>query len=128
MTDPNSSVSLANAGQSTISHVALIDSRISNPATPIQEVVILTKIRGELIAQDEHRLDRAAARKSKNLQFWGKLILSTVAIATGGILIGYGLHLEGFLILGAGFHWLAPDFVKMAWGRVLGRRDKSDGE
>lgn len=128
MAEKNSSVGLANAGLSAVMPVALVDSRIGDPATPIQEVVILTKVRGELITQDEHRLDRAEARTTKNRQFWGKFGLSIVAIGTGVVLISVGSHLEGFVILGVGFHWLAPDFVKMAYGRILGGKDKSDGE
>jgi hypothetical protein len=105
-----------------------IDNRIADPATSIQEAMILTRIRGEIIKQDEFRLDRADVRRVRGRQFWGKLLFSVGAVGTGAALIATGMPLEGFVILGVGFHWLAPDFVKSVYGQILGGKDKGDAE
>lgn len=136
MTDPKPPTDLARrseegaavARRDDSNGLDLLDKRIANPETSIQDAMILTKIRGEVIKQNEYRLHRDAARRAKSHQFWGKLLFSAGAVGTGGVLIAIGLHLEGFVILGAGFHWLAPDFVKSVYGRVLAGKDKDDAE
>jgi hypothetical protein len=124
----NESVDLAAGAVQPASPVARIDARIGDPATPMQEAMVLTRIRGEIIKQDESRLDRTDARRARSRQFWGKMCFSVGAVATGGGLIAVGMHLEGFVILGVGFHWLAPDFVKGVYDRVLGGKDKGNAE
>ena len=108
--------------------LARIDARVADPRTPIPEAITLVQIRGEMIKQDELRLDRADLRKARGREFWGKLCFSIGGVATGVGLIVAGLHLEGFVILGAGFHWLAPDFVKSIYGRIFGGGGKDDEE
>ena len=114
------------AGEQTSDAIARIDARISDPATPVHEALILTRIRREIIDQEESRLDRDCARRAQARQFWGKLAFSVGAVGTGLGLITFGLPLEGFLILGVGFHWLAPDFVKSIYGRAPIGKDKRD--
>jgi hypothetical protein len=116
---------LARPPESAVAH---IDARIGDQATPIQEAVVLVKIRGEILRQDEFRKDREDARRAKGRSFWGKLAFSVVAVGTGAALISTGLTLEGFVILGVGFHWLAPDFVRSVYDRVLGGKDGNDAE
>lgn len=106
--------------------LARLDERIADPNTQIQDALILTRIRGELIRQDELRLDRDHARRSETRQFWGKLGFSVGAVGTGIGLIAMGFRLEGFLAMGIGFHWLAPDFVRSLYDRILGTESKSD--
>lgn len=118
--------SITPSAQST--PLAPLDARIFDPATPVQEVMILADIRGKMILQDELVLDRANARQNENRQFWGKLAFSVGAVGTGVGLIATGLHLEGFVILGIGFHWLAPDFVKNMYDRILGGKENGDAE
>ena len=135
MTESKPSTDLARRSESVdfanavpLSSIARIDARIGDPSTPMPETIALARIRGEIIKQDEFRLDREDARRAKGRQFWGKLFFSVGAVGTGAGLIVAGLPLEGFVILGVGFHWLAPDFVKSVYGRVLGGKDKTDAE
>ena len=107
--------------------VDVISQRIADPKTSPHEVVFLTRIRRELIEQDQYILDREHVRASENRQFWAKLSFSGVAVATGAGLIAAGLSLEGFVIIGIGLHWLAPDFVKSVYNRVLGGKGVKDG-
>ena len=108
--------------------IDVLSQRIADPQTSPHEAVLFTLIRRELIEQDQAILDREHARAGEIRSFWARLAFSGAAVAAGGALIGSGLPLEGFVILGIGLHWLAPDFVKTIYDRILGRGGKQDGE
>jgi hypothetical protein len=117
---------LSLARPSVPNHLNALSQRISDEATPIPDALVLTRIRREIIEQDEFQLDQHHVRRSEIRQFYGKM-----AFSAGGVLAGLGLiftgHVpEGFVVMGVGFHWLAPDFVSSVWNRVLGKRDKGD--
>jgi hypothetical protein len=109
-------------------HLALLDSRIGDPATPVEEAIALTRIRGEIVKQEEFRLDKAGERRAEARQYLGKLGFSALAVCTGVGLIATGTTWVGFVILGVGFHWLAPDFVTNVYSRILGAKDKTNAE
>jgi hypothetical protein len=94
----------------------------------LQEAVILTQIRGEIIRQNEFIRDCAYIRRIEARQFWAKFGFSVLATGTGIGLVTAGFTLEGFVTLGIGFHWLAPDFVRGVFDRVLGARDKNNAD
>lgn len=117
---------LSLAHPSVPNHLDALSQRISSEATPIPDALVLTRIRREMIEQDEFQLDQHHVRRSEIRQFYGKM-----AFSSGGVLAGLGLiftgHVpEGFVVMGVGFHWLAPDFVSSVWNRVLGKREKGD--
>lgn len=109
-------------------HLDLIGSRIADPKTSVQDAIILTQICGELVRQEEDRKDREHARVLEKRQFFGKMAFSAGAVCAGLGLIGTGMHLEGFAIMGIGFHWLAPDFVKSIYDRILGKGGNQNGK
>lgn len=124
--DADDAALIAPAGQQE-GPIARLDARIADPRTSVQEAIILVQIRGEMKKQDELALDSVDLRKARAREFWGKLIFSVGAVGAGAGLIAGGMHLEGFAIMGVGFHWLAPDFVKSIYGRILGG-GKGDAE
>lgn len=105
-----------------------IDHRISDSDTSIRDAMMLTQIRRELIQQDEHRLDRYHMRTTEKRQFWSKLVFSGSAVLTGIGFVGLGHPIEGFAVMGIGFHWLAPDFVKSIYDRILSRGANQNGK
>lgn len=105
-----------------------LSERIADSKTPLPESLVLMQIRDEMIRQDEYRLDRAHIRRAETRQFWAKLAFSAGAAGTGIGLIATGFTLEGFVALGIGFHWLAPDFVSRIYDRIFSARERSDAE
>jgi len=116
------------ARQTPQGELTRLDERIADPRTPLHEALVLTRIRGEIVRQNEFGRDRDHARRSETRQFWGKLGFSAVGVATGIGLVAMGFRLEGFVVIGIGFHWLAPDFVRGIYDRIFGAKDNSDAE
>jgi hypothetical protein len=109
---------------------AAIDARIADPSTPLADAIALTQIRHELTRQDEFRSERKHLRDVENRNFWGKIVFSAGAVAVGLGLIAVG-HPEGFVIVGTGVYWLAPDFVRSMYERMIpggNGGEKSDAE
>ena len=109
-------------------HLDLVGQRIAAPETSIRDAVMLTRIRDELIRQEEYGKDREHLRTAEKRQFWCKLVFSGGAVCTGAGLMATGHPLEGFAVMGIGFHWLAPDFVKSIYERLLSRETKQNGK
>jgi hypothetical protein len=109
-------------------HTNALAHRIASASTSIQDAVVLTRIREEIIRQDEDRGDRRYARRSETRQFYAKMIFSAGAVASGAGLIATGHGPEGFVVMGVGLHWLAPDFVTSIWNRFFGKGERANND
>ena len=100
------------------SAIAVVDTKLVK--ADVREVLLLTRVRQELIRQEEHVKDRDHLRSMEALPVKSKVLLSAVAILTGTGLAVAGFSLPGFLALGAGLYWLAPSFIDQVAKRVTG--------
>ena len=99
------------------SALANIDARLAN--ADVREIILLTRVRGEFIRQDEHTKDQGHLRKMEAREVTLKAGLSLVAVAAGTVLVLAGFSLPGSVALGAGLYWLAPSLIDRVAKRVL---------
>ncbi len=96
--------------------VLRLDKKMADvPSNELQDYV---EARKSLIEQDEYIKDREHIRKLEKFQIKSKIMLSSVAMLTGAGLVVAGFSLPGFLCLGAGLYWLAPNFVDSVTKRI----------
>lgn len=98
-----------------------LDHRISDPATPLDQLGPLISHRAELVKQDEFRSNQSLLRRLASRDALGKMSFSGGAVVLGTALFYTGHLLEGFLILGIGFHWIAPELTTRIYDRFLGK-------
>ena len=110
------------------SALAGLDARISDPATPADELPKLIALRGEIANQDEFRANQGLLRRLANRASWGKIVFSAAAVALGTALFFAGHTLEGSLMLGIGFHWVAPELTKRIYDWLLGKERGDESE
>jgi hypothetical protein len=108
------------------SAIERLGDRIADPQTPIRDAAALTRLRSELVKQDQDQLDRVYARRADSRQFWARLGFSLIAQGIGVSLIWMQFRLEGFVVLGIGLYWLAPRFVADVYGNLLGGKGRRD--
>lgn len=99
-----------------------VEERLAKATTP-EEVVLWTRIRGEIVRQNEIIKNGEQRRFLEKIQIVRKLGLSVGALTIGTVLISSGLIYPGLLILGAGLYDLAPDLLKEALGGGKGKND-----
>ena len=87
-----------------------IDQRIAKAKDP-RDIVLWTKVRDEIIRQNERIEDPRHRRRLQSIQLYFKMGFSIVAFATGVLMLVYGFIYLAPLIIGAGLFALAPDFV-----------------
>jgi hypothetical protein len=87
-----------------------IDNRIAKADEP-REIVLWTKVREEIIRQNETLEEPRHRRRLATWQLYFKMSFSIVAFATGVTLLIKGFMLLAPLIIGAGLFALAPEFV-----------------
>lgn len=100
-----------------------IDNRIATADDP-REIVLWTKVREEIIRQNETMEEPKHRRRLANWQLYFKMGFSLVAFATGVILLIKGFILLAPLIIGAGLFALAPEFVMAYFTRNKGERNE----
>ena len=98
-----------------------LDRRISDPATPLDQLGSLIAYRAELVKQDEFRNNQSLLRRLASRDALGRMGFSGGAVVLGTALFYTGHLLEGFLILGIGFHWIAPELTTRIYDRFLGK-------
>lgn len=79
-----------------------------------------TKVRKELVRQNEFMRERQHLRESERREQILKPSLSALSIATGVGLIAGGFTYPGLFVLGAGLYWLAPSYVDKVSKRIFG--------
>jgi hypothetical protein len=99
-----------------------IDNRIANADDP-REIVLWTKVREEIIRQNENMEEPRHRRRLSTWQLYFKMSFSIVAFATGVILLIKGFMLLAPLIIGAGLFALAPEFVMAYLTRNKGEQN-----
>lgn len=88
-----------------------IEERLANANSP-DEILLWTKVRGEIIRQNEFIKDGQYQRFLRRFSLIRKTALSVIAITIGiGLIIG-GSSVLGASILGVVFYELVPDYLK----------------
>lgn len=119
--DPNLPVLAAPSGASPLD---AINQRMES--APIEDLPALIGVRGELVAQEEARLDGAQNRWGRKGIFIAKVTFSAAAVVGGAVLIGAGFGLPGFFLLGGGVAVYVPDYAKSVFPKI-GTGGKSEG-
>lgn len=112
------------ATQRGASLLDVLDQRIES--APTDELPALIRARGELVAQEEARLDGAQNRWGRKGIFIAKVTFSAAAVVGGAVLIGTGFGLPGFFLLGGGVAVYVPDYAKNVFPK-LGAGGHSEG-
>lgn len=92
------------------SSLRIVEERLKT-AKDQDEIVLWTKVRGEILRQDKEVADDKHLRSNSSIQLKAKISLSVIAVGVGGGLIIANSILAGMFCLGAGLFWLAPEFV-----------------
>jgi hypothetical protein len=108
--DDNSSLPAVRSKSDDKPILESIDVRIANASDP-REIVLWTKVREEIIRQNETMEEPRHRRRLENLQLYFKMSFSIIAFVTGVVLLVYGFIYLAPLIIGAGLFALAPEFV-----------------
>ena len=108
------------------SAVAGLDARIGDPGTPVDQLGPLITYRAEIVKQDEFRNNQALLRRLASRETLGKMGFSAGGVLLGTALFYTGHMWEGFLILGIGFHWIAPELTTRIYDRFLGKDKDED--
>jgi hypothetical protein len=106
----------ADLAVSAVDVIAGIDRHIA-ASTP-DEAYAWVQLRGEIVHQEDDRLDVAHLRTMEKWGMIAKVGLSACAIATGAGMAIMGIGLPAFLCLGAGLYGLAPSFVDQVARRL----------
>jgi uncharacterized membrane protein len=93
-----------------------IDERLAK-ATSSEEIALWTRVRGEIIRQNESVKNSEHKRSLEKIQIIRKTSISGIAITIGVGLIISGLIGLGVLILAAAFYEIAPDYLKNVFPR-----------
>ncbi len=83
----------------------------------------MVEARGQLVAQNELAFDGSHLRSLQNWSIGAKIIMSIAAIGAGIALVLNQFDIAGFVILGAGLYWLAPDFVRNLIEQIIKKHD-----
>src|SRR5690348_11460074 len=87
--DDNSSLQAVRSKSDDKPILESIDARIANASDP-REIVLWTKVREEIIRQNETMEEPRHRRRLENLQLYFKMSFSIVAFVTGVVLLVYG--------------------------------------
>jgi hypothetical protein len=104
-----------------------LDARIGDPRTPVDQLGPLIAYRAEIVKQDEFRSNQSLLRRLASRDSLGKIGFSAGGVLLGTALFYTGHTWEGFLILGIGFHWIAPELTTRIYDRFLGKGE-DEGE
>ncbi len=104
--------------------IETIDQRIAATTEPL-EMVLVTKLRGELIRQNEEVRDKAHKRSLERIELIGRQLLSFAALGAGMWLVPNNWF-AGFVVLGAAVYNLAPKFVLAALKKAQGGKENEE--
>lgn len=98
-----------------------IEERIAQ-ASSIAEIELWTRVREQIVLQDELVKDGKQRRLLERIQIISKTSFSFAAFTIGIILIFLGIPGFGSVLAGAGIYLIAPDYVR----EVLSKRERED--
>lgn len=113
-----------------------IEERLAKATSP-EEIVLWTRIRGEIIRQNEI-INEGKHRRSlqiKNNQHQRSLekiqVIRKTVLAGGAVTIGIGLIISGFtvsgiFVLGVGFNELAPGYMKNIFSKKNNNEENAE--
>lgn len=87
-----------------------IDNRLAE-ADSYPDIVLWTRVRGEVLKQNESATEQSHRRSLEKIQLLYKMTFSIGAFTVGTVLIVSSFVYPGFFILGAGLYGLAPSYV-----------------
>jgi hypothetical protein len=106
--------------------LAGLDARISDPNTPVDHLGALIAYRSEVTKQDIFIDNQSFLRRRANRESLGKVGFSAGGVLLGTVFFLTGHPVEGCLLLGIGFHWVAPELTRRIYDRFLGKEDDAN--
>jgi hypothetical protein len=106
--------------------LAGLDARISDPNTPVDQLGALIAYRAEVTKQDIFIENQGFLRRRANRESLGKMGFSAGGVVLGSVLFFTGHPVEGCLLLGMGFHWVAPELTRRIYDWLLGKDDDAN--
>src|SRR5690242_693172 len=106
----NPSGSFVPAVQGPPTALQLVHERIAK-ANDLNEVILLTQIRGEILRQDRAEDTARHRRRIETLRTWASYAFSLLTVALGVVLSVFGFTLIGAFIIGAGLFTFVPRYI-----------------
>jgi hypothetical protein len=105
--------------------LAKIEERLAKATSP-EEIALWTRVRGEIIRQNEFIKDNKHQRSLDKIQIIRKTSLSGIAVTIGSGLIISGSTGLGMLILAVAFYEIAPDYIKNLFLKKTNAEENED--
>ena len=107
--------------ESTSRTLAKLDTRIAS--ADLGELIVLTKVRRELLRQDDELEENRHRRQMEAREGYVRAGLSGAALIAGTGIVLAGFTLPGCFVLGAGLYGLAPKFIDSVSKQVFGGKN-----